>query len=226
MEIRQRDAHAWAEVWIATEGWVRVDPTAAVAPDRIENGAAEAFAAAQGLGSRDSLIASLLQRTRFNWDAVGNAWNQWILAYNADRQSGLLSGIGIERIDWQSLTIALVVAFGGTLALIGALTLFRRAKIDPVVRHYDRACALLAQAAASRTNDRQPRGAWARRPAEGHRDYLARIGDRLPDGLRARAETAFALYEELRYARRVVNGPESALRARFAASVAALRTRS
>ena len=226
MEIRQRDAHAWAEVWIATEGWVRVDPTAAVAPDRIESGAAEAFAAVQGFGSRDSFIASLLQRTRFNWDAVGNAWNQWILAYNADRQSGLLSGIGIERIDWQALTIALIVAFGATLALIGALTLFRRAKIDPVVRHYERACALLAQAAAKGGTDRVSRGAWSRRPSEGHRDYLARIGDRLSDGLRARAETAFALYEELRYARRVESGADGALRARFAASVSALRTRS
>jgi len=224
LEVRQRDAHAWSEVWIATEGWVRVDPTAAVAPDRIESGAADAFSEARGFASRDSFLASLLQRTRFNWDAVGNAWNQWILAYNADRQSGLLSGIGIERIDWQTLTIALIVAFGGTLAVIGALTLFRRTKVDPVVRQYDRACALLAQAAAN--GQRATRGGFARRPAEGHRAYLARIGDRLSDGLRTRAEAAFALYEELRYARRVDAGSDGALRARFTASVSALRTRS
>jgi transglutaminase-like putative cysteine protease len=228
LEVRQRDAHAWAEVWVATEGWVRVDPTAAVAPERIERGAGEALAEARGFGIRESFVATLLQRTRFNWDAIGNAWNQWILAYNADRQTGLLSGIGIERIDWQGLTIALIVAFGGMLGGIGALTLLRRSKVDPVVREYERACAMLAQAAAQRGGDalERKRGAWSRRAAEGHRDYLARVGGRLSDRLRARAETAFALYEELRYGRRVDAGGERALRARFAASVSALRARS
>src|SRR5690606_25782031 len=36
--VRQRDAHAWAEVWLGEKGWVRVDPTAAVAPNRILGG--------------------------------------------------------------------------------------------------------------------------------------------------------------------------------------------
>ena len=227
LEIRQRDAHAWAEVWIPGDGWMRVDPTAAVAPDRIERGAAEAFAAVQGFGASGSWLGTLLQRTRFNWDAVGNAWNQWVLAYNADRQSGLLSGIGIERIDWQGLTIALIVAFGLVLAGIGALTVFRRVKVDPVARQYDQACALLARAArraAARTTGEAPSSnETVRRPAEGHRDYLARIADRLPAPLRARAETAFALYEQLRYARAGAVDA-GALRARFAVSVAALRS--
>ena len=234
LEVRQRDAHAWAEVWLAGEGWVRVDPTAAVAPDRIERGAAEAFEAVQGFGGQGSLIADLLRRTRFNWDAVGNAWNQWILAYNADRQSGLLSGIGIERIDWQTLTIALIVAFGAVLAGIGAVTLFRRARVDPVVAQYERACALLARAArpassgsvdgdATGPEDAAVGRTAARGPAEGSRAYLARIGDRLPTGLRAQAETAFALYEGLRYGRRPDERREAAMRARFVASVVALR---
>ena len=226
LEVRQRDAHAWAEVWIAGDGWVRFDPTAAVAPERIERGAAEAFSEVQGFGSRDSFIASLLQRTRFNWDAIGNAWNQWILAYNADRQSSLLSGVGIEHIDWQTLTIALVVAFGGVLGGIGALILFRRPRIDPVVRQYEKACAMLAQAATLADGGRTTRSALSRQPAEGHRDYLMRVGGRLSEGLRARAEAAFVLYEQLRYARRDDGNDESALRARFVASVAALRTRS
>lgn len=228
LEIRQRDAHAWAEVWIAGDGWVRIDPTAAVAPDRIERGATEAFAAGQGFGAQNSWLLALLQRTRFNWDAIGNAWNQWVLAYNADRQSGLLSGIGIERIDWQSLTIALIVCFGAALTGIGALTLFRRARVDPVVRQYEKACAMLAQAARRRPlrgpagRLRSSPGATTRRPTEGPRDYLSRIRDSLPDGLQARAEAAFALYERLRYGR-VDAGDEGALRSRFAASVAALR---
>jgi protein-glutamine gamma-glutamyltransferase len=222
LEVRQRDAHAWAEVWIAGEGWVRVDPTAAVAPDRIERGAAEAFAATQGFGVGDSWLATLVRNTRFNWDAIGNAWDQWILAYNADRQSGLLSGLGIDRIDWQTLTIALIVAFSAVLAAIGAMTLYRRARVDPVVVQFERACALLARAAADGSRG-AARDEAARRPSEGARAYLARIGVRLPEGLRARAEAAFALYEALRYGRRTGGFDENALHARFAASVAALR---
>ena len=217
LEVRQRDAHAWAEVWLSDEGWVRVDPTAAVAPDRIERGAADAFGEARGFAGFVGQ-STLLQKLRFNWDAVGNAWNQWVLAYNGDRQSGLLSGFGIERVDWQQLTMALIFSFGGVLAVIGVFTLFTRVRRDPMVFLYDKACAILARAA--RRRDSAEGDDPVRRPAEGPRAYLARIGGRLPATLRARAEIAFALYEAIRYGR---PSDDPALRARFAASVAALR---
>ncbi len=225
LEVRQRDAHAWVEVWIADEGWVRVDPTSAVSPDRIERAAAEAIEASQGFEPDGSFLASLARRTRFNWDAIGNAWNQWVLAYNADRQGGLLSGLGIERVDWQTLTVALIGAFGVVLAAIGGLALVTRTKVDPVARQYDQACAALARAArrASEAPNASLGDDPTRRPSEGPRDYLARIRGRLPAPLRERADAAFALYETLRY-RPLGNDAEAhALRSRFAASVAGLR---
>ena len=217
LEVRQRDAHAWAEVWIAGAGWTRVDPTAAVAPERIERGAAEALTGVVGFAASDSWVATLLRNTRFNWDAVGNAWNQWILAYNADRQSGLFSGLGIERIDWQTLTIALIVSFSAVLAIIGATTLFRRVKVDPVVRQYERACATIARAVRP-GNGPVP----ARAMSEGPRAYLARVDSRLPETMRARAHAMVVLYEELRYGRPLDETQQRVLRARFRQSVAAL----
>ncbi|MEO8165692.1 MAG: DUF3488 and transglutaminase-like domain-containing protein, partial [Betaproteobacteria bacterium] len=79
--VRQSDAHAWSEVWLPDEGWVRVDPTAAVSPLRIERGLAAAVPAFE----RPLLTRSgfdWLKRTRFAWDAVANSWNQWVLGYN------------------------------------------------------------------------------------------------------------------------------------------------
>lgn len=221
LEVRQRDAHAWAEVWLADSGWVRVDPTAAVAPSRIERGSAETFARTQGfagLAANGSWLANLMRATRFNSDAIGNAWNQWVLAYNAERQSGLFSGLGIERIDWQTLTIALIASFGVLLGGIGMLTLMQRVKPDPVVALYGKACARIARAAR---NDDLPAEDLRRSPSEGPRDYLARVASGLPETMRGRAGEAIALYERLRY------GPHSPSRTllltRFAASVAALR---
>jgi len=226
IEVRERDAHAWAEVWIADRGWMRVDPTAAVAPDRIELGAVAALDETLGVGGligSGSWLSSLLQRSRFNWDAVANAWNEWILAYNADRQSGLFSGFGIERIDWQVLTIALIVGFGAVLSGIGLVVLVQRARVDPVAALYGRACDVLARAAR---REAQARGqserpdAFVRRPSEGPRDYLARVRDVLPERLRAAADAAFASYERLRYGK---PDDEVALRAEFARRVGALR---
>ncbi|RTK99023.1 MAG: transglutaminase domain-containing protein, partial [Neisseriaceae bacterium] len=41
--VRQSDAHAWAEVWLGNAGWQRVDPTAAVAPARVQQDLASAL---------------------------------------------------------------------------------------------------------------------------------------------------------------------------------------
>ena len=95
--VRQADAHAWVEVWLEGRGWLRVDPTSVVAPDRIDSGI---NAALGPIGMIPTLIAAdrlrVLANMRFAWDALNSQWNQWVLGYNVDRQRQFLASLGLE----------------------------------------------------------------------------------------------------------------------------------
>jgi transglutaminase-like putative cysteine protease len=92
--VRQSDAHAWAEIWLAGEGWLRVDPTAAVAPSRIEQGIVAALPAGEPLPGIIRIDADWLRDLRNRWEAANNTWNQWVLGYNPQRQREVLSRLG------------------------------------------------------------------------------------------------------------------------------------
>ncbi len=162
MTVRQSDAHAWAEVWIAQRGWIRVDPTAAVAPERIERNSNSATTPAFG-----GLISigedSWLRKIRFNWDAVNNSWNQWVLNYTPDRQKSLLQSLGFGNIDWRIMT-ALMFAIGGVLTLLIAFPLLaNRKKTDPLDAAYARLGKQMAQ------------HGYPRQAHEGPRSYSLRL---------------------------------------------------
>ncbi len=132
--IRQSDAHAWTEVWFAGQGWVRVDPTSAVAPGRTgtfqrlqppRNAVAAAFSA---------VTPNLAANLRAMWEAVNNGWNQWVLNYTQSKQLNLLKDIGFESPSWEDLSYVLlalivIVALGGA-----AWTLWDRRQHDPWLR--------------------------------------------------------------------------------------------
>lgn len=109
--VRQSDAHAWSEVWLEDRGWVRVDPTAAVAPQRIEGGLDAAMSADEPVPGRLIRRSEWLTRVRLGWDAVNTFWNDRILGFDAAEQRSILEWLGVEDPDWRSLGIALVVAF-------------------------------------------------------------------------------------------------------------------
>ena len=137
--VRQSDAHAWAEVWLAGRGWIRVDPTAAVAPGRV--GTLQRLQAPSGVLS--SALATVsptaLLELRALWEAANNRWNQWVLNYNQTTQLNLLKDIGFSSPAWEDLAyvlIALIVA----ASLCGvAWTLWERSRQDPWLRLLGRA---------------------------------------------------------------------------------------
>ena len=144
--VRQSDAHAWAEVWQAGAGWVRVDPTAAVMPGRI--GSFQRLQAPQGVIATALVTISpdLLARLRQGWEAVNNRWNQWVLNYTQSKQLDLLKNLGFETPSWEDLARLLLGILVLASLLGAAWTLWERAQHDPWLRLLTRAQRKLAAA--------------------------------------------------------------------------------
>jgi transglutaminase-like putative cysteine protease len=199
--VRQADAHAWAEVWLPEEGWVRFDPTAAVAPDRIERGMDLAMGP---VGVIPNLIAAdkfgVLRQMRFAWDAFNNEWNQWVIGYGADRQQYFLSQFGIDGADWRKIAIWLVIgvllAGGGVSAVL--LWRARDKRGDPASRAYAVFTNKLAKAGLQRSMH------------EGPVDFLRRVEAEKPSHFDAAAQIT-ELYISLRYG--FAGGDQAKLRA-------------
>lgn len=128
--VRQSDAHAWAEVWLRGRGWSRVDPTAVVAPVRVDPATAIARAAEAG---RNPVFGSAdwLQLWRFNLEAVQNTWNQWVLSYSQDHQRALVAMLGLAP-DWESVALVLALVVAALVAAMAAASMRSRAVHDPL----------------------------------------------------------------------------------------------
>lgn len=120
--VRNSDAHAWAEFWQDGEGWVRVDPTAAVAPERISN--------ANGLRLTQPGLGRVLDESQSRWlktlhaymEAGNHRWNVWVIQYSGDRQMNLLRSWGINAQDWSDLLRICALIF--SVASLVGLALF------------------------------------------------------------------------------------------------------
>ena len=133
--VRNSDAHAWAEVWIAGQGWTRVDPTGAVSPGRVgqfQRLQAPRGAIASAVGTFVDI--STMEKLRAVWEAVNNRWNQWVINYTQSRQLNLLQNLGFESPSWTDLLRLLA----GSLSVLALLWLvwarMTRQKIDDWTR--------------------------------------------------------------------------------------------
>ncbi len=186
--IRQSDAHAWAEVWLAQQGWVRVDPTALSAPARIEINLAAALPAGEPLPFLSGSGLDWLRAARFRWWAISDAWNQWVLGYNPERQRNFLKKLGMREPDWRSMGAALAVLGGLVLLALSGWMLYRRPRADPAARAWQQLSRRLA-----RHEKGLARHAW-----EGPREYVGRVAGALPRHA-AELDAIARLYATLRY---------------------------
>ncbi len=197
--VHQFDAHAWAEVWLEGQGWVRVDPTGAVSPERIELGLEQAVAA-EGSFLANSPLSPLRYRgvnwvnmLRLRYDALTYRWQSWVVGFNSDEQYRLLQELfGTVR----ARTFVIIVLASGALVLVPVAWLLlgrnRRRPLDPAQRLYLAFCARLA------------RRGLTRRPGEGPRDFCRRVADIDPVLGRWAGEFT-AGFEQLAYAGHAAN---------------------
>lgn len=187
--VRQADAHAWTEVWFQDAGWVRVDPTAAVAPARIERGFA---ATAVGGGALPLFMRTdlpILRELRLTFDSLANSWNQWVLGYTPERQRALLMRAGLDDATWHTLA-GLLLAATGIITMVLAWITLRRLRVrvtDPVKLAYTAFCEKLRRLGLERAR------------MEGPLAYAGRVASARPD-LDGQVRAFVELYVTLRYA--------------------------
>ncbi|MDX1345494.1 MAG: DUF3488 and transglutaminase-like domain-containing protein [Sedimenticolaceae bacterium] len=191
LRVRQSDAHAWAEVWLEQSGWVRVDPTAAVAPERVEReldtGAIESDGRLTFRIDDKGLLSRLGSQAKWLVDSVQLNWQRWVVNFDQQRQRNLLSLFGLDRLS-RPLLMTIAILAATLLILLFTLVIMRlnREMPDPATRLYQRFSRKLSGIGL------------ARHPNEGPLDYLQRIGAQRPD-LREAAGKIIDQYITIRY---------------------------
>jgi protein-glutamine gamma-glutamyltransferase len=180
--MRQSDAHAWSEVWLAGRGWVRFDPTGAVRPERVSLGAQAADA-----GEGAWYQSAWLQNVQNRWDIVNRWWDQGVIGFDSLRQQGLLTPFGIRQAEVADLALALAIGCGVLVAVALGLAMFRPEEGDAV------------QIAMAKLQRKLAQAGIVRRASEGPQHYLMRAARALP-GCRMELEQLQEVYLDLRYA--------------------------
>ena len=205
--VRQSDAHAWSEIWLEGRGWVRIDPTAAVAPERVEKGLAGADSVAAELPDFLARRGGFVFNLQARWDWANDKWNRLVLAYGPELQGEFLRGFGLR--DWSDMILALTVATSLIMGIIGLLMMRQfapAANQDVALRQWQRALRKLL------------RHGLIQRPHEGPQDFVQRLAHEHAQAAQA-MQPLLQSYLQLRY----LDTADAALQKRFAQQVRQLR---
>lgn len=194
MLVRQYEAHAWVEAWLDEEGWVRLDPTAAVAPERVIQPFDQLFSSSPEFMADSSMVAFRLQKNlewvkilSLRYDALNYNWHRWILGYHQEQSSLLQDWFG--RISILKMLLLLFIPVGCVLMIvIWWLLKVKPRWIDPVDKEVVAISILLGKISIE----------LSRASGETVQMYSVRIGEALPD-IREELNALSALYHHLRY---------------------------
>ncbi len=187
LEISQADAHAWAEVWLIGRGWVRVDPTAAIAPERIERDINPGRQLVYGFAGVNSPAYSWLNQARQLWNSVDYSWQRWVINYDNNSQASFLSSFGIN--DLKTMIYWMIGVISAITAVLCWLLLYQKQhSADKVLLLYNRYCKALA------------RHGLLRNTGEGVKDFAERVKIKLPERA-SDIDQITAVFIKLRYGR-------------------------
>lgn len=162
--VRKMDAHAWTEVWLSGRGWVRVDPTAAVAPERIYDTLEDRLG--QGNAGGFDMAGQWERASQFG-DWMRRGWNDMVLSFDAKRQQQLLRPLGIDRLQPAQLiglfAVLALLTIGGMIWLLARGERER----DPLLRAWHRLTARYTRLGLAR-EPHETATDWARRVATTH----------------------------------------------------------
>lgn len=194
--VRQSDAHAWCEVWLPEKGWIRVDPTFAVAPERIDQGLERALGQGALEGSfgrgRNWWQTNWIDLLEMTWEAVNIRWNMWFMGFSAEDQLALMKRLGISlgRQGGWMVVMILPSLFIVVFILAGRLGRWSRkpSSEDKTLKIY------------SRFLKKMERAGLPKAPHQGPLVYAGWISRKVPE-LKQDVEKISGLYIDLRYGR-------------------------
>lgn len=193
--VRQSQAHAWCEVWIDDRGWVRIDPTAVVAPARLSGDIAGAVPAEELIGFmayfRGTPLEPWAEPVVEVLDLINSRWNRWVMGYSVFEQESLFSRIGINLEAGAGpfkAFITTLVTVAIIALIIGFFILYRQKPArDKVSLSWQEFCEKLARIDLQRM------------PAQGPVDFMHYVVKQRPD-LEDNIRDIVNLYIQQRYA--------------------------
>jgi len=188
VSVRNSDAHAWSEVWLNKKGWVRIDPTAAIAPQRVENNLDSALADDEFRPFYMQINFGIIKDALLYWDAIDNQWNQWIVGYDKDFQQRFLEMLLNKKTDLSDKILFMIISITVMALIIMAFIFKPRRKIetDLVIKLYNKFCDKLATKGLTRQLH------------EGPLDYAKRATETFPAS-RDSITLITRLYTKVRY---------------------------
>ncbi|VAW68345.1 FIG001454: Transglutaminase-like enzymes, putative cysteine proteases [hydrothermal vent metagenome] len=195
MTIRQSDAHAWSEVWLKKRGWVRIDPTAAIAPQRVERNLQAALEKGEKRPFHMRINSGIIKEMLFYWDAVDNQWNQWVIGYDTALQQTVLQAVLSKRLQLSEIILLMTISFVLVLIIMSLYIMkpWQKKKLDPVIKVYYKFCKKLSDKGITRM------------PYEGPLDFSIRAAEHFPEQ-KASIMLITRLYIKLRF--QSVNTPK------------------
>jgi len=193
--VRQSDAHAWTEIWIENRGWVRVDPTAAVSPSRIEQGLDDALqdeTSGFRIRNRNPIFGNLL----YSWDNLQHSWNDWVLNYDQRKQQDFLEQLELGIETWSDMIFALVALLILVAAIFWLVVWYRERPAAPAV--YEVLFGRMLKKLSKR--------GFAKPPWEDTRAFVARL-PRAEFPEREQVARIVDLYNHIKYGRRGASTP-------------------